>query len=207
MIEAIQYFDRACWALRNATSDALPLNVKSHLAAFAVHACQSLKESLEQLALDHPNDVGLAQEVKELPHSEIIGNVRNLDLHGWPLPICDPKRTMVAMVTKPDQPIELSSSHGVGVTLQLDGLTPRVSRTPKVMKHGKVSIGGSTVSIGCHQGTLVVHDFSTTKDYVLLIVLRTFLEKCHSIIKSRWPEDNSASDTSGPSTSGEGCSP
>ena len=186
----IQYFDRAAWALHNAGNDALPLKVKSHLIAAAVHACQSLKESLDQLVEEEGSDTQLAEAIKKLPHTEIIENVRNMDLHGWPLPVCDPKVHMVAMVSKPGKPITLSSSHGVGVSMQMDGLKPKVHRTPKDLEHGKVTIGGATVSYGCINGKLIVHDFSTGKDYALLDALRSFLKRCHPLIKDRMPATN-----------------
>ncbi len=186
----IQYFDRAAWALHNAGNDALPLSVKSHLTAAAVHACQSLKESLDQLIEEEGSDTQLAEAIKTLPHTEFIENVRNMDLHGWPLPVCDPKVNMVAMVSKPGKPITLSSSHGVGVSMQMDGLKPKVHRTPKDLKHGQVTIGGATVSYGCIDGKLIVHDFSTKKDYVLLSALRSFLKRCHPLIKDRMPATN-----------------
>ena len=201
MIRAVHYFDRAGWAFHNAQNDKLPLKVKSHLTAVAVHACQSLKESLDQIAQDNPGDTELVAAIKSLPHTELIENIRNMDLHGWPLPICDPNVRMVAMVSKPDQPIELSSSRGVAVTMRMDGLTPRVQRTPKDFKHGTAAIGGATVSFGCDEGKLIVHDFSTDKDYVLLDVLRAFLEKCHPIITSRMPKPDGEGETTPPPAS------
>jgi hypothetical protein len=178
-----QYFDRAAWALHNATNDALKPNVKSHLIALGLHACQSLKEALDQVVGEESNgDKHLAAAIKNLPHVELIQNIRNMDLHGWPIPVCDPRVQMVEMVSKPGHPVELSSSHGVCVSMQMDGLKPRVHRTPKDMKHGTVTFGGATVSCGCSEGKLIVHDFSTGKDYLLLRVLRSFLERCQPLI-------------------------
>lgn len=189
MLYAAHYFDRAGWAFNNAHNDKLPLNVRSHLTDVAVHACQSLKESLGQIAQDNPGDKQFADAIKNLPHTELIENIRNMDLHGWPLPICDPTVRMVAMVSKPGQPIKLSS-HGVAMTMRMDNLTPRFHRTPKNFKHGTATLGGATVSFGCDQGKLIIHDFSADKDYMLLDVLREFLEKCQSIIKSRMPKSS-----------------
>lgn len=181
-----QYYDRADWARHNATNDALEPNVKSHLIAMAVSACQSLREALDQVAEDEtqPNPK-LKTAISNLPHVHLIENIRNMDLHGWPLPICDPKVRMVAMVSKPGKPIELSSSHGVGVSIQMAGLKPKVHRTPKDIKHGKVAFGGATVSYGCEAGKLFVHDFSTGKDYLLLGVLQSFLQACYALIKDK----------------------
>ncbi len=192
MNAALQYFDRAAWALQKATNDDLPLNVKSHLTAVALHACQSLKESLGQMLEGDNNDPELAAAIENLPHTELIENLRNMDLHGWPIPICDPQVHMVAMVSKPGQPVELSSSHGVGVSMQMEGLTPRAHRSPKDLKRATVSFGGATVSYGCDQGKLLVHDFSTGKDYFLLGVLKSFLQRCHPLLKDRMPSTDTA---------------
>lgn len=192
MNASIQYFDRAAWALHNAMNDDLPLNVKSHLTAAAVHACQSLKESLDQAAELDPDDTELAEAIKNLPHTKLIENVRHMDLHGSPIPICDPQVQMVALQAKPDHPIKLSPSHGVRVTMQMAGLTPKIHRSPKDLKHGKVSIGPATVSYGCDKGRLFVHDFSTGKDHFLLDVLRSFLEHCHPLLKDRMPSTGTA---------------
>ena len=203
----IQYFDRAAWALQNAGNDKLPLSVKSHLIAAAVHACQSLKESLDQLVEEEGSDTELEEAIKSLPHIEIIQNVRNMDLHGWPLPVCDPKVQMVAMVAKPGKPITLSSSHGVGVTMQMDGLEPKVHRSPNYQKHGTVTIGGATVSYGCVAGKLIVHDFSTGKDYVLLDALRSFLKHCYPLVKDRMPATNAPAEEANESTQSDAKKP
>lgn len=190
---AVRYFDRAAWALENAINEPQPA-VKSHLTAAAVHACQSLKEALDQLLQEKSGDSQLMAAIKKLPHTELIENIRSMDLHGWPLPVCDPKVRMVVMVTKPGQPVALSSSHGVGVAIQMDGLRPKVHRAPKDFKHGTVTIGGATVSYGCDQGKLIVHDFSTDKDYFLLDVLKAFLHRCYPLIKSRYSPPSASTD-------------
>jgi hypothetical protein len=82
-----------------------------------------------------------------------------------------------------------------------DGLTPRVQRTPKDLKHGTATIGGATVSFACIEGKLIVHDFSTDKDYVLLDVLKAFLDKCHPIIQGRMPKPDGQGETTPPSAS------
>lgn len=187
-----QYFDRAMWALHNATNDALDPRTKCHLTAVTVHACQSLKESLDQvIGEDTSGDVELAAAIRDLPHAKLIENIRNSDLHGWPLPTCNPKLQSMEMVSKPGHPIELSSSHGVCVSIQMDGLKPKVHRAPKDLKHGTITLGGATVSYGCNEGNLIVHDFSVGKDYLLLGVLRSFLKCCHSLITDRCIEGES----------------
>jgi hypothetical protein len=182
-----QYFERADWALCSAMNAPLPLNVKSHLIVMALHACQSLKESLDQFAEDVSEDMQLTAAIKDLPHTELIENVHNMDLHGRPIPICDPNKRIVKIVTKPDRPIKLSSPDDVAVALQLHGPTPRVLRSRKDLKHAKAAFGGATVSFECNQGSLIVHDFSTDKDHFLLDVLRDFLERCRPLIRGGLP--------------------
>jgi hypothetical protein len=186
--QARQYFHRASWALHNSTNDKLEPIVKSHLMAMAVHACQSLREHLDYLAAEKTH-AELNAALKILPHAQLIENIRNMDLHGWPLPICDPRVIEAAMVSKPGQPVQLTSSHGVGVSLQMHGPKPKVRRTRKdlreSLKHANVTFE-HTVSWQCDNGRLIVHDFSTGKDYLLLEVLRSFLQQCEALV---FPDD------------------
>ena len=56
------------------------------------------------------------------------------------------------------------------------------------------------MSLGCQQGELFVHDFSTGKDYPVLDVARAFLTGCHALINDRMPTDDAlARDTETPS--------
>lgn len=194
----LQYFDRAHWAFHNANNDSLPLKVKSHLIAVSLHACQSLKESLDQLTEENIDDTTLATTINSLPHTEVIENIRNMDLHGWPIPICNPKVTMFEMVSKPGHPIELSSSHGVGVAMQMSGVKPKVYRTRKDLKHANVKFGGATVSFGCINGKFVVYDFSTKKEYLVLDILRSFLHSCELLFKDRMPQASAPQEPSNP---------
>lgn len=67
------------------------------------------------------------------------------------------------MVANPDKPMKLTSSHGVGVTVQMHGAKPKVKLSPKNQKHGKFTPGQS-MSYHCVDGELIVHDFSANKD-------------------------------------------
>lgn len=182
-----QYFHRACWALQNAGNNELPAVVRSHMTAMAAHACQSLKESLQQIIEAEPEShAELKAALRDLPHAALIENIRNLDLHGWPLPVCDPGIQMMAMVAKPGRPITLKSSGGVGVVMQMDGLRPRVHRTPKDLKRGKVTFGPAA-SFGCADGRMIVHDFAMGKDFFMLDVLRDFLLRCRDLLNEHRP--------------------
>jgi hypothetical protein len=180
---AHQYFHRAAWALHNATNAQLEPIVRSHLTAMAVHACQSLKERLDQLAADTADEL-FATALKNLPHTQLIENTRNSDLHGWPLPVCDPRAVSMTMVSKPGHPIQLMSSHGVGVSLQMHGPAPKVRRAPKDLKHANVTFA-QAVSYQCEGGKLFVHDFCTGKNYLLLEVLDAFLQQCQPLVQDR----------------------
>jgi len=186
----LQYFDRGAWALCNSKNPKLDWTRRAHLTSMAVHACQSLKEALDVLVHDTNGDSQLASEVGALPHIELIANVRNMDLHGHPLPVCRPNMFMYGMESKPGNEPELSSSHGVAVCMQMEGVKPKVRLFPKDLNHGKASLGGATVFYGCEGEKLVVHDLSTSKNYYLLEVLSTFLEKCRAIIRERLPAHN-----------------
>jgi hypothetical protein len=192
MLHVAQYFDRAAWALQNTANDSLPLNVRSHLSAIAVHACQSLKEAFDRFSEDNSADIDLVAAIKNLPHTELIENVRNMDLHGWPLPVCDPKVRMVAMVSKPGKPIALSSSKGVPIAMTMAGVAPKVHNPNR--KCANVKFGGATISFGCDQGQLVVHDFSANKQYLLHGVIEAFLRACIPIINNRMSKPDGETD-------------
>src|SRR5690606_35471844 len=95
---ARQYYHRAFWALHNATNYKLEPIVRSHLTAVAVHACQSLRECLDQLATDGA-DAEFVIAVKSLPHGRLIENIRNYDLHYSPLPVCVSRIQGMTMVS------------------------------------------------------------------------------------------------------------
>jgi hypothetical protein len=182
MSHAAHYFDRAIWAFMNAKNDKIALNAQSHLCAAAIHACQSLKESLSLIMEENPDDEALRLAVKGLPHSELIENIRNTDLHGWPLPICSPNLTSMMMVSKPGKPVKISSSQGVPVQVQFSGMSPKVTNPNR--KAANVQFGGATVVFGCDNGRFTVHDFSTNRAYFLLNVIEIFLKAAHPIVQS-----------------------
>ncbi|MFN8219320.1 MAG: hypothetical protein U0S12_04205 [Fimbriimonadales bacterium] len=86
-------------------------------------------------------------------------------------------------VANPDKPMKLTSSHGVGVTVQMHGAKPNVKLSGKNQKHGKFTPGQS-MSYHCVDGELTVHDFSANKDFKLLGVLRMYLEHAQAVIGS-----------------------
>lgn len=179
-----RYFERAVFALNNACNPEAEPGIRAMLTAFCVHACQSLREALQRLADKEPeNDEKLRKAVADLPFSALIEEVRNHDIHGFPLPACDPKVISSMWVANPDKPMKLTSSHGVGVTVQMHGAKPKVNLSPKDQKHGKFTPGQS-MSYHCVDGELIVHDFSTNKDFKLLGVLGMFLKDAQALVVS-----------------------
>jgi len=173
---AAQYFDRAAWALQSATHADVKDMVRSHLLAVALHGCDSLRESLTHLAA---NDETLAASVRQLPHANLIENLRNADIHGPPLPVCNANWNVVYMQAKPNKPIELSTEKSGRAVMKLDGLKP---------KHWGAVSYGKTISIGCQGEMLIARDFSTGKSEPVVEVLKAFLRACHPLIKERMPE-------------------
>lgn len=179
-----RYFERAVFAYNNACNPEAEPRIRAMLTAFCLHACQSLREALQRLADKEPeNDEKLRKAVAKLPFAALIEEVRNHDIHGFPLPVCDPNVIAWRWVANPDKPIKLTSSHGVGVTVQMHGAKPKVKLSPKDQKHGKFTPGQS-VSYSCVDGELIVHDFSLNKDFKLQSVLMMFLKDAHEIILS-----------------------
>jgi hypothetical protein len=179
-----RYFERAVFAYNNACNPEADPRIRAMLTAFCLHACQSLREALQRLADKEPeNDEKLRKAVAALPFSALIEEVRNHDIHGFPLPVCDPKVISSMWVANPDKPMKLTSSHGVGVSVQMRGAKPKVRLSPKDQKHGKFTPGQS-MSYHCVDGELIVHDLSTNKDFKLLGVLGMFLKDAQTLVVS-----------------------
>lgn len=166
-----QYWERAGFTYQNANVEGVDPTIRTMLTAFCVHACEALREKLEALSVARAaSDPDLAILVKALPFSPLIQHVRNHDLHGNPIPVCDLKADFV-IACSGKKPMQSISSHGVGVTVQMPGARPEVHLSPKDQKHGKFS-PGDAISYQCHEGILGVHDFSKNKTYKLMGVLR-----------------------------------
>ncbi|MBX3097825.1 MAG: hypothetical protein KF812_13300, partial [Fimbriimonadaceae bacterium] len=138
------YFERAVFTFNNACNPEAEPRIRAMLTAFCVHACQSLREALQRLADKEPgNGEKLIKAVADLPFAALIEEVRNHDIHGSPIPVCDPTVISSMWVANPDKPMQLTSSHGVGVTVQMHGAKPKVKLSPKDQKHGKFTPGQS----------------------------------------------------------------
>lgn len=185
----IQYYRRAAWALINATKPEMPPSSKSYLTAMSLHASRSLKEAFDQAAKEKEGkDDGFVSAVNDLPHTNLIERVRNMDIHGWPIPVCQPGIRMIAMKAKPGKPISLTSSNGVEAVLTMKGTVPRFYRRPNDLKNAKIDLAQS-VSYGCDGNELIVFDSSTGKELSLLSALGEFLKAAEGIIYSSKPAE------------------
>lgn len=175
----LRYFERAIFSFNAAEQIECPPKSRSMLTAFCLHACQSFNE-----ALVRAYQVSEETEVvtKSIRFSALVEEMRNHDIHGFPLPACDPNMYSQFIVANPDKPMSISSSHGVAVEVQMHGATPKVRRSPKDQKHGKFSPGQS-ISYLCDGGDLIVHDFSSNKDYSVIEVLRQFLVDAQDVVR------------------------
>lgn len=153
-----EYLGRAGFTFNNANRPDQDAKVKTRLIAFCTHSCQSTVEALVALAGEREtSNPGFMKQVEALPHKALIEGVRNLDIHGRPIPACDPGVDSMMMVSG-KKPMQISSSHGVAVTMQLgQGGKPKVRNTPKDVKHGKFT-PGDALSFVCKGGDLYVCD-------------------------------------------------
>lgn len=181
----LRYFERAVFSFNAAEHIECPPKNRSMLTAFCLHACQSFSEALERVNQVNTESAAVKNSIR---FSALVEEMRNHDIHGFPLPVCDPNFNSMLWVANPNKPMTLTSSHGVAVQVQMHGATPKVRRSPKDQKHGKFSPGQS-ISYLCFEGELIVHDFSSNKDYRVMGVLRQFLEDAqnalHAVTKSK----------------------
>lgn len=154
-------------------------HMRAMLTAFCVHATQSVTEALRKLAEVRKDD-NLKASIDALEFSPLLERVRNHDLHGNPIPVCDDKWNFV-IATSGKKPMTLTSSHGVGVQVQMHGAKPKVRLSKKDQKHGKFS-PGDAISFQCNEGVLGVYDASTSKTYDLLRLLECHLKALDKII-------------------------
>ncbi len=153
--------------------------MKAMLTAFCIHATQSVTEALLKLAEVRKDD-DLKASVESLQYSQLLEHVRNHDLHGNPIPVCDDKWNFV-IATGGKKPMTLTSSHGVGVQVQMHGAKPKVRLSKKDQKHGKFS-PGDAISFQCSEGVLGVYDASTSQTYDLLRLLECHLKALDKIV-------------------------
>lgn len=177
---AIAYLDRAGFAYNNAIAEELNPEARSMITAFCLHACQSLRESLEQFAeLRSRNE--MLESVRNLPNAPVIQDLRNQDLHGYPLPVCLPGGVSHMLQSDPKRPMKLSSSDGVSVGVQLIGVQPKVRLSPKKQNRGKFTMG-SAMGYSCIDGVLFVRDFSRQQDLNVLAILYEYLIASEALV-------------------------
>ncbi len=182
---AFQYFDRAVFAFVNAQRDMLPPDKVSHLIAMAAHGCDSLTEALDTLAKsDWKGNGDLVHKVRTLRHRNVLKRVRNADLHGHPLPVCVLGIDTFEMRSAPGKPVQLQSSHGVGVQVQFEGMRPKKRWNPKDHKHADIKNIDCAIHWGCREGELTVYDPSTSSTVRLLPAIGEYLADCQALFRA-----------------------
>lgn len=178
-----RYFERAVFAFNIACNPDAEPRIRAMLTAFCVHACQSLREALQRLADREPeNDEKLRKAVADLPFAALIKDVREHDIHGHPLPVCDPNTIRTMVMSRVGSPVQMTCSDGAGVQIQLHGAEPVVTKSGDPLK-AKLT-PGQTVSYHCVDGDLGVWDYRTQTTYKLLGVLEMFLKDAHNLLLS-----------------------
>lgn len=178
--DSCAYFERALFAYNNAAGEGIDPYSKGMLTAFCLHACQSFRESLEQFSTSRTRQ-DLFDTIQNLPFLGLIQEMRNQDLHGYPIPVCLPGVHSHVLRANPAKPMRLSSSHGVGVNVQLIGMQPKVTLMPKDQKHGKFTLG-SAIGFSCIDGVLYVRDYSKQVDLQVLNLLYEFLNESSELL-------------------------
>ena len=179
----LRYFERAVFAFNNACNPEAEPRIRAILTAFCVHACQSLHEALQRLADKEPeNDEKLRKAVAKLPFAALIKDVREHDIHGHPLPVCDPNTISTMVMSRVGSPVQMTCSDGAGIQIQMHGAEPMVTKSGDPSK-AKLS-PGQTVSYHCVDGDLGVWDYRTQTTYKLLGVLGMFLKDAQTLVVS-----------------------
>lgn len=178
-----RYFERAAFAFASASKPEAQPPVRAMLTAFCVHGCQSLREALQRIVDVEPEGSGeLRQALADLPFAALINDVRQHDIHGHPLPACEPGKIFGAGTSRAGSPVNLSCSQGAGIQLQMIGAEPVVTKIGDPQS-SKLS-PGQTISYQCVNGELGVWDYRTQKTYKLLGVLEEFLSAAHQVVLS-----------------------
>jgi hypothetical protein len=134
---AIQrYWERAIFSYRQASRGDIDAVHRAMFTAFCVHACQSLVEGIKKL-IEVGGETGIeVVGLDKLPFTPLIERMRHHDLHGNPIPVCSPG-VVFSRATSGMKPMQLTSSHGVGVTVQILGAAPKVRLSRKDQEHGE----------------------------------------------------------------------
>lgn len=176
-----RYFERAVFAFNNACNPEAEPRFRAMLTAFCLHACQSFREALQRLADKEPESgEKLRKAVADLPFAALIKDVREHDIHGHPLPVCDQNTISTMVISRVGSPVQMTSSDGAGIQIQMHGAEPVVTKSGDPSK-SKLK-PGQTVSYHCVDGELGVWDYRTQRTYKLLGVLGMFLRSAERVI-------------------------
>jgi len=169
------YFNRAVIALHAASEPELNPEIVGMLISSCLHSCHSCIEMLQRLSSDNPNHI---RKLRYVRYRNLIKKMRDLDIHGNPIPTCHPGVSFGSLVSS-KHPITLSSSNNMAISVQMRGAQPVVRRQCQSASN---ITWGDAVSYFSDGSTLYVYDFES-KTYPVLYVLRICLSQLESVVK------------------------
>lgn len=137
--------------------------------AFCCHACQSLKEAIDHVReMQDELNVNLPKATSQ-PYQKLVERMRNLDLHGRPIPACE--RGADFWVTMSGRnPAQITSSDNVCIGVQF-ACPPKVTLTPKDQSKANFTPGDGLTYVG-KNAKLMVSDPASGKAVDAVAALR-----------------------------------
>lgn len=176
----VEYLSRAAFFATNANNEEFEPSIRTALLAAAVHAAESASEELDRISETASPEIKAA--IQAVPRRNIIQRLRNLDLHGKPLPVSDPKFKGGGMISGL-KPITIGSRDNVAGMIQMHAATPKIRRSPNQPSKAPVDFGDS-VSYHMERGRTFVCDFAANNETVdLVLVLRQFVKAATEVQK------------------------
>jgi len=177
------YLSRADFFLRHYELEGTPPEVRSFLLAAAVHAADSAREELVRLSEQPLFPEALSQRIRSIKRGNLIERVRNMDVHGNPLPVSFPGTRVRCMITGSVRPLVMSSEDGTEVSVSLPGASPRIHRTPNNPRNSRVKFGDS-VTFDLVDGRHFTCDFANGSEEVdLALATREFVVEARAIFE------------------------
>lgn len=167
-----QYWNRASFALLQAEREDIPAEARAMFTAFCCHACQSLKEAIDHVR-EMQDELGVnLPKAASQPYEKLVERMRNLDLHGRPIPACERGVDFQLSVSGRD-PARLTSSDSVCISVQF-ACRPKVTRAPKDQSKANFTPGDGLTYVG-KDGKLMVSDPASGRAVDALAALREHL--------------------------------